>query len=203
MTDEELKKLSHDELMELPIEELELSIRTTNMFKRGGVKCLMDLITPKPSDWMGVRNLGRKGLDEVLGKIKKLGLSLGEAPQSGTEMEIFKNPGRKKCDELRKVRMEIAKENGIDYKPQQCFHKGPCQGTCPACDAELRFLTDEIAKKEKAGEAVNVNGLCPLSPYDGLKSDFAKDNKHRRDSGTLTRPSFDSNAGTLTLKGRR
>lgn len=55
--------------------------------------------------------------------------------------------GKKKCELLKKMRMQIALENGIEYSPTMCNHQGDCQGTCPACDAELQYLQSEIDKK--------------------------------------------------------
>lgn len=43
--------------------------------------------------------------------------------------------------------MKIAEENGITYVPAECHHEGDCPGTCPRCDAELRYLKNEINKK--------------------------------------------------------
>lgn len=55
--------------------------------------------------------------------------------------------GKKKCEVLRNIRMKIAEENGITYVPAECHHEGDCPGTCPRCDAELRYLQNEIDKK--------------------------------------------------------
>ena len=60
------------------IDELELSVRSYNCLKRAGINTVQELINKTPEDLMKVRNLGRKSLDEVLAKLKELGLSLNQ-----------------------------------------------------------------------------------------------------------------------------
>lgn len=63
-------------LMELPIEEMDLSVRSYNCLKRAGINTVEELTNRTSEDMMKVRNLGRKSLDEVLAKLKELGLQL-------------------------------------------------------------------------------------------------------------------------------
>ena len=63
-------------VMEMNIDELELSVRSYNCLKRAGINTVEELCNKTPDDMMKVRNLGRKSLDEVLAKLKELGLSL-------------------------------------------------------------------------------------------------------------------------------
>lgn len=63
-------------LMELPIEEMDLSVRSYNCLKRAGINTVAELCNRTSEDMMKVRNLGRKSLEEVLGKLKELGLEL-------------------------------------------------------------------------------------------------------------------------------
>ena len=62
--------------LEMSIEELELSVRSFNCLKRAGINTVEELIDKTPEDMMKVRNLGRKSLEEVLAKLKELGLQL-------------------------------------------------------------------------------------------------------------------------------
>ncbi len=62
--------------LETAIEDLDFSVRTFNCLKRANIKTLKDLIDKKQSDFMKIRNLGKKSLKEVLDKIKDMGLSL-------------------------------------------------------------------------------------------------------------------------------
>lgn len=62
--------------LRMTIEELDLSVRSFNCLKRAGINTVEDLINKSEEDMMKVRNLGRKSLDEVIGKIASLGLAL-------------------------------------------------------------------------------------------------------------------------------
>lgn len=63
-------------VLEMTIEELDLSVRSFNCLKRAGVNTVEDLITKTEEDMMKVRNLGKKSLDEVVAKLHTFGLSL-------------------------------------------------------------------------------------------------------------------------------
>ena len=67
-----------EKVLEMNIDELELSVRSYNGLKRPGINTVQELINKTPEDMMKVRNLGRKSLDEVLAKLKELGLSLNQ-----------------------------------------------------------------------------------------------------------------------------
>lgn len=67
-------------------------------------------------------------------------------------------PGKLKCKLLRSIREHFARINNIEYVPAECHHKGDCKGTCPACDAELKYLEDCIQQKMKKGETVVYMG---------------------------------------------
>ena len=63
------------------------------------------------------------------------------------------------CETLKKVRLEIARANGIKYAPRECHHEGDCAGTCPACESEMRYLEREIARRRFLGKAALVAGV--------------------------------------------
>jgi len=65
-----------EKVLELSIEELDLSVRSYNCLKRAGINNVEDLANKTEEDMMKVRNLGRKSLEEVLNKMTELGLSL-------------------------------------------------------------------------------------------------------------------------------
>ena len=65
-----------EKVLEMNIDELELSVRSFNCLKRAGINTVEELTNRTPEDMMKVRNLGRKSLDEVLAKLKELGLQL-------------------------------------------------------------------------------------------------------------------------------
>lgn len=68
-------------LMELPIEEMDLSVRSYNCLKRAGINTVEELTNRTPEDMMKVRNLGRKSLEEVLAKLKELNLELRQGEE--------------------------------------------------------------------------------------------------------------------------
>src|SRR5574344_458619 len=68
---EESKK---EKVLEMSIEDLELSVRSFNCLKRAGISTVEDLANKSESDMMKVRNLGKKSLDEVTNKLRSLGL---------------------------------------------------------------------------------------------------------------------------------
>ena len=63
-------------LLDMTIDELELSVRSYNCLKRAGINTVGELCNKTPDDMMKVRNLGRKSLEEVLAKLQELGLGL-------------------------------------------------------------------------------------------------------------------------------
>jgi len=65
-----------EKVLEMSIDELELSVRSYNCLKRAGINTVEELTNKSPEDMMKVRNLGRKSLEEVLAKLKELGLQL-------------------------------------------------------------------------------------------------------------------------------
>lgn len=67
-----------DGLLEMTIEELDLSVRSFNCLKRAGINTVGDLINKTEEDMMKVRNLGRKSLEEVVNKLASLGFTLSQ-----------------------------------------------------------------------------------------------------------------------------
>jgi len=65
-----------EKVLEMTIEELDLSVRSYNCLKRAGINTVQELITKSEEDMMKVRNLGRKSLEEVQEKLQELGLNL-------------------------------------------------------------------------------------------------------------------------------
>jgi DNA-directed RNA polymerase subunit alpha len=63
-------------VLEMTIEELDLSVRSYNCLKRAGINTVQELTTKTEEDMMKVRNLGRKSLEEVQEKLQELGLGL-------------------------------------------------------------------------------------------------------------------------------
>ena len=70
-----------EKILEMSIDELELSVRSYNCLKRAGINTVQELINKTPEDMMKVRNLGRKSLEEVQAKIKELGLEFSNSEE--------------------------------------------------------------------------------------------------------------------------
>lgn len=70
-----------EKILEMSIDELELSVRSYNCLKRAGINTVQELINKTPEDMMKVRNLGRKSLEEVQSKIKELGLEFSNSEE--------------------------------------------------------------------------------------------------------------------------
>ena len=70
-----------EKVLEMSIDELELSVRSYNCLKRAGINTVEELTNKTSEDMMKVRNLGRKSLEEVLAKLKELGLQLNSSEE--------------------------------------------------------------------------------------------------------------------------
>ena len=67
--------------------------------------------------------------------------------------------GKQTCKILKEIRRQIAAENDIEFVTSECTYKGDCQGTCPKCEAEVRYLERELEKRQRLGKAAMVAGL--------------------------------------------
>ena len=70
-----------EKVLDMNIDELELSVRSYNCLKRAGINTVEELVSKTTEDMMKVRNLGRKSLEEVLTKLKELGLELNHSDE--------------------------------------------------------------------------------------------------------------------------
>lgn len=79
--------------------------------------------------------------------------------------------GKDICKELKAVRRQIAEENDIVLEIPECTYQGPCKGTCPRCESEVRYLENELAKRIKLGKVAKVAGLAlTLAVSNGAKA---------------------------------
>jgi len=77
----ERKDDEKEKVLEMNIDELELSVRSYNCLKRAGINTVEELCNRSHDDMMKVRNLGRKSMEEVVAKLKELGLSLSSGEE--------------------------------------------------------------------------------------------------------------------------
>lgn len=67
--------------------------------------------------------------------------------------------GKHTCKILKEIRRQIAQANDIDLITSECKYQGDCAGTCPKCEAEVRFLENELSRRRALGKAVVLTGL--------------------------------------------
>ena len=67
--------------------------------------------------------------------------------------------GKKTCKILKEIRRQIAEANDIEYIVEECQYKGDCLGTCPKCEAEVRYLEQQLHQRQLLGKAVMVAGI--------------------------------------------
>ena len=88
--------------------------------------------------------------------------------------------GKQTCKILKEIRKQIAAENDIKLVIEECTYQGDCLGTCPKCEAEVRYLERELEKRQRMGKAAIFAGMTlgtainaascgsPVSPTAGL-----------------------------------
>ena len=67
--------------------------------------------------------------------------------------------GKQVCKILKEIRQQIAERNDIELFISECHFQGECKGTCPKCEAEVRYLEKELNQRRQLGKAVAVTGI--------------------------------------------
>ena len=70
------------------------------------------------------------------------------------------NRGKNICKVLKEIRRDVARENDIPLEIPECTYEGDCRGTCPRCEAEVRYLEKELGKRKSLGKAVTIAGIA-------------------------------------------
>ena len=68
--------------------------------------------------------------------------------------------GKSICKELKAIRKRVADENQIPLEQHECTYDGPCDGTCPRCEAEVKYLEHELLRRMTLGKAAAVAGVA-------------------------------------------
>ena len=81
--------------------------------------------------------------------------------------------GKQTCKILKEIRKQIAAENDINLVIEECTYQGDCLGTCPKCEAEVRYLERELEKRQRLGKAavfagMTIGTLCAATSCDKL-----------------------------------
>ncbi|MCM1051360.1 MAG: energy transducer TonB [Paenibacillus sp.] len=67
--------------------------------------------------------------------------------------------GKQTCKILKEIRRQIAEANDIEFVTSECRYKGDCLGTCPKCEAEVRYLEQQLRARQLMGKAVVLAGI--------------------------------------------
>ena len=67
--------------------------------------------------------------------------------------------GKQTCKILKEIRQQIAEANDIEFITSECQYQGDCLGTCPKCEAEVRYLEQQLERKRRVGKAITLFGL--------------------------------------------
>ena len=68
--------------------------------------------------------------------------------------------GKQVCKILKDIRKQIAEENDIEFITSECKHQGDCAGTCPKCEAELKYLESQLARRSASGLPARLAGIA-------------------------------------------
>ncbi len=68
--------------------------------------------------------------------------------------------GKQTCKILKDIRRQIAEANDIAFITSECTHKGDCAGTCPKCEAEVRYLEEQLERRRTLGQITRLAGIA-------------------------------------------
>ena len=101
--------------------------------------------------------------------------------------------GKHICNTLKEVRMQVAKANDIKYAPTECHHEGDCAGTCPKCEAEVRWLERQLQLRRQLGKAVAIVGVSAgLAALTACESQLADMDALRDAPSAMSQPTASS-----------
>ena len=86
--------------------------------------------------------------------------------------------GKQTCKILKEIRRQIAEANDIEFIISECRYKGDCLGTCPKCEAEVRYLEQQLRARSLAGKAVVLAGISAGSILMSCGSSASSNSSH-------------------------
>ena len=92
--------------------------------------------------------------------------------------------GKKTCKILKEIRRQIAEANDIEYVVEECQYRGDCLGTCPKCEAEVRYLEQQLYQRQLLGKAVVLAGVS-VGMFTLSSCDFASSSQDKAEKTTL------------------
>ena len=107
--------------------------------------------------------------------------------------------GKQTCKILKDIRRQIAEANDIELVTSECRYKGDCLGTCPKCEAEVRFLEQQLRARSIAGKAVALAGISAASI--AMLMPIPSEAQTVQETQSLLKGSIPVMADTITVRG--
>ena len=107
--------------------------------------------------------------------------------------------GKQTCKILKEIRRQIAEANGIEFVTSECRYKGDCLGTCPKCEAEVRYLEQQLRSRQRMGKAVILAGISAASI--ALFSPMATEAQISQNSKDFMKGSIPCTTDTIKVRG--
>ena len=107
--------------------------------------------------------------------------------------------GKQTCKILKEIRRQIAEANGIEFVTSECRYKGDCLGTCPKCEAEVRYLEQQLRARSLAGKAIALVGISAASL--AILMPMTSDAQTVQEPQTLLKESIPVIADTIIVRG--
>ena len=107
--------------------------------------------------------------------------------------------GKQTCKILKEIRRQIAEANGIEFITSECRYRGDCLGTCPKCEAEVRYLEQQLRARSLAGKTVAIAGISAGAL--ALLSPTASSAQAAQESNNFMKGSIPAMTDTIKVKG--
>lgn len=107
--------------------------------------------------------------------------------------------GKQTCRILKEIRRQIAEVNDIEFATSECRYKGDCLGTCPKCEAEVRYLEQQLRARSLAGKAVALAGISATAL--AMLMPMSADAQTPQESNDFRKGSVSELADTIRIKG--
>ena len=107
--------------------------------------------------------------------------------------------GKQTCKILKEIRRQIAEANGIEFATSECRYKGDCLGTCPKCEAEVRYLEQQLRSRQRMGKAVAIAGISAASL--AMLMPISTEAQMQQERQDFLKGSIPAVTDTITVKG--
>lgn len=107
--------------------------------------------------------------------------------------------GKQTCKILKEIRRQIAESNGIEFVTSECSYRGDCLGTCPKCEAEVRYLERQLRARSLAGKAIALAGISATALT--MLMPMTAESLVRQDSKVFLKENVPELADTIEVSG--